>query len=279
VTPLRWANDPDARNALALYTQAESTLADHPDHPRALRDLATAAVDLERWEVAAGALAQLVRIDGTRVDTHLDCAAVLMRLGRWMPATDVLEAALETWPDEGRLWYNLAIARQAMRHLGAARRAWDRAAALMPDNPDAYAHRGEVLLDQHLWTLAEADFRRAIAYDQGAAGDADADGPGLAASAREADVALRLNLALSLEKQGRIDDARDELLPVLATHPNHLALLNRLAQLHAVLCEIRPADATACADALRYCRQSLDLSPDQPDVTQLRADLAQRAGR
>ncbi|MBU0616239.1 MAG: tetratricopeptide repeat protein, partial [Planctomycetes bacterium] len=154
---VRWAGDQEPRRARQRFIELRSTLTDDPHNEAALEAALELARQLDWHNEACDLLARLVRLRPEDAALRLELAVQLMRLERWLEAVPQLRFVVEQQPDNERAWYNLAIAHQALGHLRDARATWSRVLELMPENPDAYAHRGEVLLDLRAWQEAAAD--------------------------------------------------------------------------------------------------------------------------
>lgn len=247
---VQWATDPSVQDAQRRLERAQQTLSDDPFHPEALRDKAAALADLRQWSPLADTLARLVELDPNDVGLRYERAIVLMQLRQWLDVIAELKSVVAAQPEHARAWFNLAVAYQAVGHLGEARQVWDRVIELLPST-EALARRGEVLLDLQEWALAAADF-----------------GGVLARQPRAADATL--NLALALSKLGRDEEARARLMESLAEHPRHVPLLNRLAELAYARCQSSPYEnRAACDEAAEWCRRSLAIDAQQPAVRAL----------
>lgn len=246
---VRWPADSDVLDAQRRLSLARDALTDDPYHPRALRDAAAALVRLRRWSAAANLLARLVEQHPDDVGLRFEQAGLLIQSRRWTGAIRALEAIVAQDPAHDRAWFNLAVARQAVGHLSAARRAWDRAIALSP-SAAARSRRGEVLLDLHEWAAAAADFEAVLEQEPLAPG-------------------ATLNLALAYSKTGREEEARQRLLDLLEERPEHVPALNRLAELAWSACELGPPGNPACDEVIDWSRRSLAADPHQPDVAAL----------
>jgi tetratricopeptide (TPR) repeat protein len=247
---VRWATDPSAQDAQRRLERAQQILSDDPFHPEALRDKAAALADLRQWSPLADTLKRLVELNPNDVRLRYERAIVLMQLRQWLDVIAELKSVVAAQPEHARAWFNLAVAHQAVGHLGDARQAWDRVIELSPST-EALARRGEVLLDLQEWALAAADF-----------------GGVLASQPRAPDATL--NLALALSKLGRDEEARARLIESLEEHPRHVPLLNRLAQLAYARCESAPdGNRTACDEAAEWCRRSLAIDGQQPEMQAL----------
>ena len=256
---VRWASGDEQRRTRQRFIELRDMLADDPHNQAVLEAALELARQLEWHNEACDLLARLVRLRTDDVAVRFELAVQLMRLERWLEAIPQLRFVVEQQPGDERAWYNLAIAHQALGHLRDARITWDRVLELMPENPDAYAHRGEVLLDLRAWKEAAADFATSLRLDPGS-------------------LDVTMNLALALAKLGQAGEARDRLLPLLNRHPVHVPLLNRLAELTWTL---HQADSVAnyalAAETLEYCTRSLTLNDDQPEIKALRDRAAQVA--
>jgi tetratricopeptide (TPR) repeat protein len=248
--PVHWAADPQCQAALARLERAQQALASDPKHPQALRDRAAALAELHAWPQLAATLARLVELNPQDAELRFEHAAALMRSRQWIDALCELKIVVAAQPGNAKAWFNFAVAHQALGHLADARQAWDQALKLSPTD-EAHARRGEVLLDLHEWSLAVADFEAVLQREPGS-------------------VDATLNLTLALVKLGRLDEARERLLAALESHPQHVPILNRLAELAYVRCESASVDdRTACQEAAEWCQRSLALDPEQPDVQSL----------
>jgi len=247
---VRWAGTQAERDAERRLQLARAALADDPRHPDALRDEAAALIQLQRWGEAAESLARLIEICPENNDLRFELATVLMRARRFSAAVAVLQELVARRPDERRAWFNLAVACQAVGRLSAARSAWDRTIALRP-TAEAYARRGEVLLDLHEWAAAAADFQAVLAEQPDA-------------------VDAALNLATALARLERYGEARASLLAVVQKHPRHVPTLNRLAELAWLTGQVTSTtNADHCRETVEWCRRSLEVDPEQPAIREL----------
>lgn len=250
-----WPSDPALREAWRRFERAQAALREDPYHARALRDKAAAAAELRLWSELAAALARLVELAPNDSALRFERAAALIHLRQWVDAIAELNVVVAQQPQHAKGWFDLAVAHQALGHLSDARRAWDRAIELEP-SAEALARRGEVLLDLQQWTEAAADFE-AVLQEQPGAADAT------------------LNLALALAKLGRPEEARRRLLTLLEDQPRHVPALNRLAELAYAACRDDGVSAdVSCAEAAEWCRRSLAITPNQPEVQALLEEAA-----
>jgi tetratricopeptide (TPR) repeat protein len=257
-TPIRWAGDPDVRAARRRLERARQTLRAEPYHDAALRDAIDALKTLGRWRDALTLIVRLRELYPDDPDLLPEHAASLLLLGRTVEAIPLLREVARMRPDDAQAWFNLASAHQSAGHLQEARTAWDRAILLDP-TPDARAQRGIVLLDLYAWEAAAADFDAVLEHQPDAA---DAT----------------LNLARALRALGRHADARDRLLSFLERHPRHIPTLNRLAAIAWDSWRTTPAANPALlVDIQVWCRRSLRIDPDQPDVQALLDEVSQAA--
>jgi predicted Zn-dependent protease len=254
---VRWAGDDDRDAAKQRFIGLRGTLADDPYNQTALEAALELARRLEWPNEACDLLVRLVRLRPDDVALRFELAVQLMRLERWIEALSQLRFVVERQPDNAHAWYNLAIAHQALGHLRDARATWDRVIELLPANPDAYAHRGELLLDLSAWQAAATDFETTLRIEPGS-------------------LDATMNLSLALTELGRVHEARDALLPMLEHHPVYVPLLNRLAEISWTLYQTNPAANKALAEeTLEYCTRSLVINDNQPDIQTLYERAAQ----
>lgn len=250
---VKWLDDSaEERDARRRMNELRDVLLDDPANEAALASALRLARERE-WPVeTCDLLARLVLLHPYDADLRFELGTQYMLLRRWVEAIPHLRAAADARPDHVKTLYNLAVAHQALGHLADARREWTRVIELDPHNPDPYVHRGEVLLDLRDWLAAAANFEQALEIEP-----------------RALDVTL--NLALVRTKLGRAESARALLLPLLAEHPRHVPLLNRLAE---TTWNVYLSDPAGREDLLRetrdYCDRSLSIVPDQTEIKELR---------
>jgi tetratricopeptide (TPR) repeat protein len=249
-TPIRWASEVQANQADRIERAIQRCVARRDLD--GLRELAAASALQSDHRHAVAALRQATRLAPYDRRLSFDLGAQLMRLGEWSDAVASLREALREEGDwTTRAWHNLGVALVALGRLHEAREAWDEILRRRPDDLEALAQRGELLLDLQDWQAAEADFAAALLQDA-------------------ENEYIRLNRGLALWRLGRLEQAQQETQAVLARRPRHVPALNRLAQL---------AWARALADddsrdeqrrlTIEACERSLTAQPGQPDIQDL----------
>jgi tetratricopeptide (TPR) repeat protein len=247
---VRWATDL-RRRVKQRFISLRERLVSEPRDEAALKAALELARELQWHNEACDLLGRLVQLRPEDATLRFELATELMRLERWLEAIPQLRSVIERQPENARAWYNLAIAHQALGHLHDAQATWDRVIELMSQNPDAYAHRGEVRLDLRDWSAAAADFETALRLEP-----------------ESIDAAMNLSLALS--KLGRFGEARETLLPLLEQHPQHVPALNRMAEIAWALYEGDPvANQALSHEAVSFCLRSLAVDADQPEIKTL----------
>lgn len=255
---VRWASDAPPSRARQRFVELREILVSEPQNEAALHAALELARELQWPNEVCDLLGRLVRLRPNDVTLRFELATQLMRLERWLEALPQLRWVVEQQPRNERAWYNLAIAHQALGHLHDARATWDRVIELMPENPDARAHRGEALLDLRDWSAAAADLETVLRLEPDSL-----------------DAALNLSLAQS--KLGRLEDARRTLLAVLEQRPRHTLVLNRLAEIAWGLYQADPVvNGPLREETVSCCSRSLAVDADQPEIKALleRASLA-----
>lgn len=260
-TAVHWAGARENAAAEQRLAAAEAALRTDASNVGALRDAATALRDLERWDQAAVMLRRLLEFENVTA-VRFELAMSLVRQRLWTEAIPLLRDvvadggatdASDPAAEVRRLTaaYNLALSLQAARRINESRHAWDDVIELWPDNEDARARRGEVLLDLHEWSAAAADFAAAGA-------------------AQPNDVGIVLNLALARYQAGDAAGANDALLAFVERNPTNVPAMNRLAELHWTLYRIDPASRDADRRAAQqWCERSLAIDERQPLIQAL----------
>jgi tetratricopeptide (TPR) repeat protein len=171
------------------------------------------------------------------------------------------------YPDSGSVWKALGIA-LTMQSADAAD-AWSRAAALLPNDPQAHRSLGDALLQQGQLPDAAASYRRALVLDPNSAAVHNNLGNvllrlGLAHDAAESyrralvlepRFALALNnLGNALRSAGRLDEAIASYGRALAVDPDYPEAHNNLG--NACL------DAGRLDEAQTHYRRALALQPE-----------------
>lgn len=168
---------------------------------RALRELA-------RYDEAVAAAERVLVVDPADLEALLECARDHIAAGQGFFAIDPAQRAAALAPRDWRPVSLLAVALEQSQRDDEARAAHQRALTLAPENPAALSNLAIYDAAHGDTTQAEALLRKAVAE------------PG--ATAQE-----RLNLALILGLEGRVDEAerleRRDLPP--ATVDNNLAYL------------------------------------------------------
>lgn len=256
---VRWAGQASVLSALERFHAAKLAFESDPTQSERFENALSLARHNGWWTEVRGILARRINAVPDDAAAQRQLGAVFLRLSSAPEAVLALKRAIELDPDDAEAWYNLAIAEQTCRHLTTAREAWDETLRRMPNQPDALAHRGEVELDQHDWAAAEADLRAV-----------------LRAEPDQLDVAM--NLALAIQQQDRLAEARALLEERLARWPEHVPLLNRLAALAAdqALDEGPQRDVHLNA-AREFCRRSLAAASNQPEMAKLQERIEQTA--
>ena len=255
-----WAVDLRREKTLHRLTAAREVLAGDPYHPTALRDQLAALRELGRWSEAADTLALLIELEPDDVTLRLEQVEALLRAERWAGAIAPLRELVDQVPQNTQAWTYLAAAQQSLGHLHDAWQSWSRVLELKPEDVEACAHRGEVLLALHDWEAAAADFERVRQF----APD---------------DIAATLGLSRALVRLGREQEAQDNVLHLLERHPNHVPAMNCMAELAWLIYQADPVGSRAQLDAtITWCRNSLDVDAHQPTTRALLEAALRKVG-
>ena len=169
----------------------------------------------------------------TRAEAYRGLGAANLAVGRYDRAVRELRKAVASAPDEIAAQTLLGRALLHKGDLDTARICLERATRKEPVPPIAWAARGEVSFALGRLDEAGKSFRAALA---GIAAMAEAPTRHDAAG-REllaAEIESRLGLARIERTQGRLDEARSEVLRALAHAPSHLGLLVELGRIAAL---------------------------------------------
>ncbi len=212
----------------------------------ALKALATALSQLDRYADAAETYERICALAPTDAQSRFNLATVCVYLGRFPQAENAYLTVLEQDDTHRQARFNLAALYQVQGKLTAARDAWRILLADEPDNADAWGQLAQVLSD-----LGDAS------------GAADACGQ--VARLEPRNVSSWLNLAAAAQAAGRYGRAAVALERAAALAPQDAAIWTRMSDLHMDL--YRATDEgrflQSAADA---ARRSLRLDDNQPEI-------------
>jgi tetratricopeptide (TPR) repeat protein len=125
---------------------------------------------LERGEYDAALVAfNKVLAEGADAEVHFGRGVALRWLKRWEEAAAAYEEALRLRPDYAAAYFNRAFALEKLGRLEEAVAAYDRALALEPDNAKAHNNRGVALAGLGRLDEALRAYDAAVALDAGEA--------------------------------------------------------------------------------------------------------------
>ncbi len=170
---------------------------------------------------------------GIRAEAYRGLGAANLALGRYDRAVRELRKAVASAPDEITAQTLLGRALLHKGDLDTARICLERATRREPVPPLAWSARGEVALALGRGEEAQTSFRAALA---GIAALPEAKQPldATGRDLRDAEVLSRLGLAKLARLEGRLDEARGEILQALGHAPSHLGLLVELGRIAAL---------------------------------------------
>ena len=183
--------------AIGAYEAAIDARHDHVD---ALVALGSAYGECGRREDAADCFQLALTYEPECAAAHLGVGRLLREDGRPEEAIAHFREAASLPEEAAEGWFELGLTLERPKHAEEAEAAYRRALELRPDHPGAAVNLGLIqLAERGDPVAAEASFRRAVASD-----------PSLAAA--------KVNLALSLQEQGRFDEAVDLLDHAIREH-------------------------------------------------------------
>lgn len=134
----------------------------HSDHPLAYSLLATVLMDVGRWSDAADLLGTATRLAPASPLLRYKLAVSLWSAGRISAADDELEKAMQLWPQHGAIWQTRI---KILALTGRAKEAFALAsdpAATPLDSEDAPYHDGQLLFLRALATKSAEDVEQSL---------------------------------------------------------------------------------------------------------------------
>jgi Flp pilus assembly protein TadD len=195
--PAAAARVPAGAEARAAYDRADplsrsvfwTEQADiNPLDPVAGVKAAQALRELGRFEQAADMAERVLLVQPDNVEAMLEVGRGHIARGHAFYGVAALEKARDARPDDWRAWSLLGTAYEQVRRAQDAQTAWARALQLSPDNPDVLTNMAISAMTRGDTAAAEPLLRRAAAQ------------PG-------ASLKVRLNLAMALGLNGKMDEA------------------------------------------------------------------------
>ena len=176
-----------------------------------------------RYEEAAEAFGEALRLDSGRRDTRLLLGKSLVVAGRFEPALEHLSGAAAAAPKDAEGHYFRGRAFEGLGRLSEAARAFERAVALRPEYVDALYSLGRVL---HREGRTEEGDSVLVRFEALAArGEAGLAAARAAVQRQPRDLRSRRALAARLLEGGRLSEAREQLLVGRSVDPAHAGVL------------------------------------------------------
>jgi len=160
----------------------------NPMDPVAGVKAAQAMRELGRYEEAADMAQRVLLVQPANVEAMLEVGRGHIARGQAFYGVSALERARDANPRDWRAWSLLGTAYEQVRRSQDAQSAWAQALALSPDNPDVLTNMAISAMTRGDTAAAEPLLRRAAAQ------------PG-------ASLKVRLNLAMALGLNGKMDEA------------------------------------------------------------------------
>lgn len=160
----------------------------NPMDPVAGVKAAQAMRELGRYQEAADMAERVLLVQPANVEAMLEVGRGHIARGQAFYGVGALEKARDANPRDWRAWSLLGTAYEQVRRSQDAQAAWAQALALSPDNPDVLTNMAISAMTRGDTAAAEPLLRRAAAQ------------PG-------ASLKVRLNLAMALGLNGKMDEA------------------------------------------------------------------------
>jgi len=198
---------------------------------------------LGRWQPALDAYERAIELDPGFAYAHCNRGAVLERLGRWDDALGSYDRALGLNSDDVLTHYNRASVLKQLGRFAEALASYDRALAVRADYPDAHVNRGNVLQELGRFDEAIASYDHALQHHP----------PGFPLHL------AHFGRAVALHKQHRLDEALialDRTLELQGDHAQaHLrrgGVLYELQRHEAAIASFAAAVKFAASDSPAY---------------------------
>lgn len=160
----------------------------NPNDPEAGVKAAQAMRELGRYDQAADMAERVLLVQPANVEAMLEVGRGHIARGHAFYGIAALERARDARPADWRSWSLLGTAYEQVRRVDDARAAWAQALAISPDNPNVLTNMAIAAMSKGDTAAAEPLLRLAAAQ------------PG-------ASLKVRLNLAMALGLNGKIDEA------------------------------------------------------------------------
>jgi tetratricopeptide (TPR) repeat protein len=148
------------RDSVTSFQRAAAL--DHPEVFWACHSLGDVLQTMERWEDAAAAYQQAITLRHTVTSTHVQLAAVFIKLARWTDAAVQYETAVALDPSHADGYLSLAEVLSTLSRWEEAIVAYRRGVELKPDNAAGYAGLAKALYQTEQWEAAASAYRQAI---------------------------------------------------------------------------------------------------------------------
>lgn len=227
----------------------------NPDARDGWLNLATALTEADRHEEALVAAREALGTTANVANAHSNLGLALLNLDRFEEAEAELRRALEIESDHRKAVQNLAEVTRRRGDPEGAIPLFRQAVELAPEQGLARAGLGQVLFETGSYEEAAEALRRALEI-----------APDLAAAD-----SVRIVLAESLRRLGRLEEAAEHYERLAAAKPEDPAPLAYLANLRA--------EQGRTADSEALLRQARGLQPEDPGVLQNLAESLRRQNR
>jgi tetratricopeptide (TPR) repeat protein len=262
--------DPDDANAYRELARALATLKERP------LDAYYCGLYLskvERPEASVREFRAVAAAQPERAEGPLLVSRMFIQTMQYGPATAAVEPALHRFPHNPEIYERLSVLYKLTGNHAAAERLCQQWRTALPQASEPYWVLGKVRITDGRTREGIQLYERALAMEperadyllllgqalaqRGAPGDLPRALDLLGRAVRKApqDPAARLQLALLLQRFGRFEEARDQMLRSLDLDPHQAAPFNSLVQISAQL--RRPAPASFFARAVRQVEEHL----------------------
>lgn len=197
----------DAEAAAQLYRRI---LQSEPDHPDANYLLATANLQLGRFDESIALFEKLAETRKDVPDLHNNLGIAYQAAGRWEEAVRSFQDALQADPQYERAFFNLGALLESKSLFADAEKCFRQALQRNSEDLETRVRLGNALKGLGRWSEAEECYR-------------------LAAAHRDDDLDLLVNLAFVLARQEKLDEAVEVYQRILRKRPDFPEIHNSLS--------------------------------------------------
>jgi len=217
----------------------ENVVQRNPDYLDARLNLGTIYMNLERFEDARKEFLEAVRIDSTSAAACSKLARVYWKEGRRDIAWELYTRAIDLDPRNPETYLNLALLQLNAGGRAEARKLMERAIDVDPGYALTYYHLGKTYMEEGDMEKALELYGKHISLDSTA-------------------LDARFEMAVALDRVGRLEEALRHLLCICEERPDDVGVMNNIGVIYSKRGEFD--------QAVQTFEKALKVDPNQPGV-------------